>query len=248
MFGRQIPIHVIDYEGAPAYGVVEYGVATLLNGEIIDAHTRLCRAYAPIDPHDVAVHGISYEESLRHAPFDDDYDFFVDLRRRGPLAAHNAHYEARLTRQAWAFPPLVPAFHQFHLHDFPRQLHSSHSAEGSELHAQVQLNLNWDPALASLPQVAPPIAPVASWGPWIDSCALARKLAPGLSRYKLQVVVEELGLANELNALALDKCPEGRQMYHAALYDAIASALILKKFIEDHNGEIAPERLFSVKG
>ena len=201
MFGRQIPIHVIDYEGAPAYGIVEYGVATLMDGQIIDTHTRLCRAHAPIDPSDVAVHGISYEESLQYSPFEDDYDFFVDLRRRGPLAAHNARYEARLTKMAWAFPPLVPAFH----------------TPGEQ----------------------------ASWGPWIDSCALARKLAPGLSRYKLQVVVEELGLSNELNAIALDKCPEDRVMYHAALYDAIAAALILKKFLQD--GDIPEEKLFSVK-
>ncbi len=203
MFGTAIPIHVIDYEGAPAYGVVEYGVATLVGGQITETHTRLCRAHAPIDPHDVAVHGISYEESLRHNPFEDDYDFFVDLRRRGPLAAHNARYEARLTKLAWAFPPLVPAFHV-----------------AGEL---------------------------ATWGPWIDSCALARKLAPGLSRYKLQVVVEELGLSNELNAIAIDKCPADRVMYHAALYDAIAAALILKKLLFEGQIEITEERLFSVK-
>lgn len=203
MFGTAIPIHVIDYEGAPAYGVVEYGVATLVDGKITETHTRLCRAHAPIDPHDVAVHGISYEESLKYAPFENDYDFFVDLRRRGPLAAHNARYEARLTQLAWAFPPLVPSFVQ----------------PGEQ----------------------------AAWGPWIDSCALARKLSPGLPRYKLQVVVEELGLQNELDAIALDKCPEDRVMYHAALYDAIAAALILKKLLLEGEAKISEERLFSVR-
>jgi len=203
MFGSAIPIHVIDFEGATAYGVVEYGVATLVGGEITETHTRICRAHAPIDPSDVAVHGLTYERTQAYAPFSDDYEFFVDLRRRGPLAAHNARYEARLMKDTWAMPPFVPAW-----------------AEMGE---------------------------VASWGPWIDSMILARKLAPGLSRYKLQSVVEELGLQNELNALTLDHCPEDRRMYHCALFDAIASALILRKLMLKGEVEISDERVFCVK-
>ena len=203
MFGRSIPIHVIDFEGAPSYGVVEYGIATLHEGKITQTKTRLCRAFAPIDFHDVAVHGITYEQSLAYEPFENDYDIFVELRRSGPLAAHNARYEERLVKQVWAIPPVVPAF-----------------VKEEEM---------------------------ATWGPWIDSCALARKLAPGLSRYKLQAVVEELGLQNELNALALDRCPADRRMYHAALYDAVASALILKHLLCRDAAQPPLEKLFSVK-
>jgi DNA polymerase-3 subunit epsilon len=201
-FGFDIPVHIIDFEGAPSYGVVEYGVATLVGGEIAETHTRLCRAFAPIDPRDIAVHGITYEQSLAHAPFEDDYDFFVDLRRRGPLAAHNVRYEARLVKQAWAIPPIVPTFNNGET--------------------------------------------CATWGPWIDSCALARKLAPGLERYKLACVVNDLGLSNELNALAIDRCPADRCQYHAALFDALAAALILKKLL---CGEtvVPEEKIFSVK-
>lgn len=203
MFGQAIPIHVIDYEGTRSYGVVEFGVATLVGGEISETHTRICKANAPIDPEDIAVHGLTYERTQKHAPFDVEYDFFVDLRSRGPLAAHNANYESRLTRETWAFPPMVPAFKQ----------------EGQ----------------------------LASWGPWIDSMILARRLAPGLSRYRLQTVVEELGLDNELNAITLDRCPEDRRHYHAALFDAIASALILKKLLLEGETPISDERIFCVK-
>ena len=245
MFGRQIPIHVIDFEGAPSYGVVEYGVATLLDGAISTTSTRLCRAFAPIDPHDVAVHGISYEESLAHAPFADDYDFFVDLRRRGPLGAHNARYEARLVKQTWAFPPFVPAWGDLSLNQNPitQDIQSGSRSEVKEEGEGGDSNI---PALCVEAGRAR-ANECATWAPWIDSCALARKLAPGLPRYKLQVVVECLGLQNELDALALDKCPPSRRRYHAALYDAIASALILKKLLCQGACDVPHERLFSVK-
>jgi len=204
VFGDQIPVYVIDFEGAPSYGVVEYGVATLFHGEISDTKTRLCAALAPIDPSDVAVHGISYEESLLYESFEKDYELFSTLRARGPFAAHNARYESRLMKQTWSVPPIVPAF----------------GKDGE----------------------------CALWGPWIDSCALARVLAPGLSRYRLETVVQELGLSNELNALALECCPENRRRYHTALYDAIAAGLILKKLLLDRPQPLGNERLFSVKG
>ncbi len=204
LFGQAIPIHAIDFEGAPSYGVVEVGVATLVGGKITDTYTRKCRALAPIDPHDVAIHGITYQESLRYAPFEDDFALFVDYRRRGVLAAHNARYEATLVRQTWAVPQLVPAW----------------AAPGE----------------------------CATWAPWVDSCALARKLAPGLERYKLAFVIEALGLQNELDALSLERCPADRRMYHAALYDAIASALILKKLLCETFPELPEEKIFSLKG
>jgi DNA polymerase-3 subunit epsilon len=201
MFGSIIPIHVIDFEGAPSYGVVEYGVASLVGGEIVETQTRLCAALAPIDPKDIAIHGITYEESLRHQSFGEDFAFFADLRRRGVLAAHNARYEAGLVKMYWPTPGMVPAF----------------AREGQ----------------------------MAGWGPWVDSLVLSRRLAPGLTRYKLAVVVEELGLQNELDAIALAKCPEDRRRYHCALYDAIASALILKRLLLSPDSPTPDERIFA---
>lgn len=225
MFGFDIPINVIDFEGAPSYGVVEYGIATLFGGQITDTATRLCRAHAPIDPHDVAVHGITYEQSLAYASFDDEYELFADLRRKGPLAAHNARYEARLVKMSWALPGITPAW------DKPLEPRADRDGD-------ILVDENFQGGL---------FAECAAWGPWIDSCALARKLAPGLERYKLACVVESLGLTNELNAISIDRCPPDRCQYHCALYDAIASALILKKLICEGEGSLPAEKLFSVK-
>ena len=48
----EIPIHVVDFEGSLRTGVVEYGVVTLLGGDIINTSTRLHAARTPeaVDP------------------------------------------------------------------------------------------------------------------------------------------------------------------------------------------------------
>ncbi len=68
----------------------------------------------------------------------------------------------------------------------------------------------------------------ASWAPYIDTCMLAKKLFK-LESAKLADVVIALELYEQLETLAQKFCPEGRRKWHCALFDAIASALILIK-------------------
>lgn len=68
---------------------------------------------------------------------------------------------------------------------------------------------------------------VADWGPWLDTLHIYRAIYPQLEQYKLSFLVDSFGLADELGSLAAKYCPEGRQKYHCALYDALASALLL---------------------
>jgi DNA polymerase III epsilon subunit-like protein len=67
----------------------------------------------------------------------------------------------------------------------------------------------------------------ADWGPWIDTAAIYAQLYPGLPSGRLEALVSSCGLQADLDALALERCPPGRRRYHAALYDAIAGALLL---------------------
>ena len=56
-----VPVHVIDFEGSARTGVVEFGVATLLGGEVVAAATALHAPRAPvpaIDPPTSMVHAI----------------------------------------------------------------------------------------------------------------------------------------------------------------------------------------------
>jgi DNA polymerase-3 subunit epsilon len=65
------------------------------------------------------------------------------------------------------------------------------------------------------------------WGPWIDSARLYAQFYPSLASGKLEALVAACGLQAELDALAAAHCPPDRRRYHAALYDALAGALLL---------------------
>jgi DNA polymerase-3 subunit epsilon len=77
------------------------------------------------------------------------------------------------------------------------------------------------------PDFARPGSRLADWGPWLDSGRIYAELYPRTESNQLQSLVEGCGLQAELDALALAHCPVARRFYHAALYDALAGALLL---------------------
>ncbi len=79
----------------------------------------------------------------------------------------------------------------------------------------------------SSPDFARLAGSVAEWGPWIDTGALYAQLYPKLVSLKLADLVTVCGLQAELAALTAAHCPPARCRYHAALYDALAGALLL---------------------
>lgn len=89
------------------------------------------------------------------------------------------------------------------------------------------LRATW-PRPSVVPSYVGDVTPVAEWGPWIDTCRLARAWVPTLGEYGLSSLVSGLRLAPRLDALASQHCPPGRRRYHCALYDALAAALILR--------------------
>lgn len=70
-------------------------------------------------------------------------------------------------------------------------------------------------------------APSVEWGPWVDTARLYAQLYPGLASGELRALVRAAGLQPELDRLAAAACPPDRRHYHAALYDALAGALLL---------------------
>lgn len=79
----------------------------------------------------------------------------------------------------------------------------------------------------SSPDFARPGSHVAEWGPWVDSASLCREFLPSLASVRLSELVQVLGLQVELDRQAALWCPPSRACYHAALYDALAGALVL---------------------
>lgn len=65
------------------------------------------------------------------------------------------------------------------------------------------------------------LAPLTSFGPWVDSLSETRKRFPGFGSYALGDLIAEFGLGSAVEAAA----PGGT--WHDALYDACASAVLL---------------------
>lgn len=77
------------------------------------------------------------------------------------------------------------------------------------------------------PDFARPGERIIEWGPWIDSARIYGQLYPQMASGKLELLVATFGLQGELDALAEAYCPVERRRYHAALYDALAGAVLL---------------------
>ena len=77
------------------------------------------------------------------------------------------------------------------------------------------------------PDFARPGAAVTEWGPWIDTGRLYTQLFPTLPSGKLEDLVTMFQLTARLAELAEVHCRPSRRFFHAALYDALAAALLL---------------------
>ena len=177
-------VYMIDFEGSPTSGVVEYGIVHLHAGGIRGAETALCRPTGRISPRDREVHGIGDADAMRHEPFSSHYGQFVELRRQGLFAAHNRHAENSFIKNTWALPPAVP---------------------------------DWRTGTGMAQE----------WGPWIDTLSLYKAIYPRLESYGLGELTEAFGLRRQLDGLAARHCPGKRSRPHCALYDALASSLLL---------------------
>lgn len=73
----------------------------------------------------------------------------------------------------------------------------------------------------------------ASWGPWLDTLYLYRHIYPQLQSHKLGDLIALFGLQAPLDEQAQLYCPKRRQRYHCALYDTLASALLLRRLYQE---------------
>lgn len=77
------------------------------------------------------------------------------------------------------------------------------------------------------------------WGPWVDTLAIYRTLYPGFDDYGLGALVDRMDCRETLNSLAAIHCPEARRRPHCALYDALASAVLIMRLLAERGpGEV----------
>lgn len=69
------------------------------------------------------------------------------------------------------------------------------------------------------------VFPLHGFGPWVDTLVMARKFWPGVPDYSLETLIRSAGLQAPLD----QECP-GRR-YHDALYDSVASLLVLRHLL-----------------
>lgn len=184
-------IHVIDFEGSRQSGIVEYGVATVMEGRVESTATGLCRPVGTISDFDRGRHGIGESYVAECERFEGQWELFSGLREGGVFCAHNASVEDGLLRMVWPCPRISP--------DFFKQGGSAG----------------------------------ISWGPWLDTLPIYRRVYPGLENYSLEVLIGLFDLQRDLDDLAGGHCPAGRKKYHSALYDALGSALLLLRLFQE---------------
>jgi DNA polymerase-3 subunit epsilon len=103
------------------------------------------------------------------------------------------------------------------------------------------------PHPTNCPDFAEPGVFAAEWGPWLDTLSLYRRIYPGLHSYALKHLVQTFNLQEDLDEQARLSCPPKRQRYHCALYDALASALLLSRLFAEPELESASLRWFIVQ-
>jgi DNA polymerase III epsilon subunit-like protein len=84
----------------------------------------------------------------------------------------------------------------------------------------------------SAPDFARPGKTATEWGPWIDTGRLYPQFFPQWGDGKLEELIAACGLQVELDTLAAVHCPAARRQYHAALYDALGGALLLRALLQ----------------
>lgn len=73
---------------------------------------------------------------------------------------------------------------------------------------------------------------INNWGPWVDTCRIAKEWFPREPRHGLGALVERFEIGDRVEADAKKFCPKNRSRYHCALYDAIAAAHLLINMCE----------------
>ncbi len=65
-----------------------------------------------------------------------------------------------------------------------------------------------------------------TWGPWLDTLSIYRRLYPDLMKYDLKSLVESFLCPDKLKIIATRHCNILRASYHHALYDSICCYLL----------------------
>ena len=87
--------------------------------------------------------------------------------------------------------------------------------------------------------------PGHGFGPWVDTLHLARAAYPTLSDYSLGSLCTTLDLVEEISILSKSASPTTKITWHDALYDSIASIVLLRHIIHTFSLQESPITLLT---
>jgi DNA polymerase III epsilon subunit-like protein len=76
-----------------------------------------------------------------------------------------------------------------------------------------------------------------AWGPWIDTCKIYKRYYPSLERYGVGDLIRQFALQGRLEDVLAAHRVEAALTFHRALYDALATTVLLQHFIESFRVE-----------
>ena len=238
---ERFTVYVVDFEGSLATGILEYGLVGIDSIEgIFSAEGAFCKNRGRISDAEFAQHHISEERVAGYEDFINVVPRFLELRRKGFFCAHNAAFENALLN---SYCPVV--------------LNACSVASGSQA--------SWEPWLDTcvlykkyFKKVLRVKIPLFAQKKTVDvdntdaeggsdnECGASQSSFPDdvsyvyrsrvLPSVGLQTLIDGCGLTEVLNNLGERFCPPDRRHWHAALYDALACALLFLNFIRSEAG------------
>lgn len=94
-------VHIIDFEGNLNSGVIEFGIVSIMNNEIIGFYTNFC---TPLENPNLIPTRFKRNFFIDSFPFIYYWKFFLKLRQTGILASHMSNVEDNLLKKTW---PLI---------------------------------------------------------------------------------------------------------------------------------------------
>lgn len=73
---------------------------------------------------------------------------------------------------------------------------------------------------------------VTTWAPWIDTKVLYKNFFRSFSNFSLKSLIEETGQTSKLYSLSNKVCELSRVGYHNALFDALATGVLLQYLVQ----------------
>jgi DNA polymerase-3 subunit epsilon len=239
---ERFTVYVVDFEGSLATGILEYGLVGIDSIEgIFSAEGAFCKNRGRISDAEFAQHHISEERVAGYEDFINVVPRFAELRAKSFFCAHNAAFENALLNsycpvvlntygvcagsQAFWGPWLDTCV--LYKKYFKKVLQGTSRARGAR---KTTVDVGCTDANGGSDDESNTSQFSLSEN---ASYAYRSKVLPSVS---LQTLIDGCGLTDVLNNLGERFCPPDRRHWHAALYDALACALLFLNFIRSEAG------------